>query len=475
MRLSALAGAPFDPDPEITGLTPDSRAVREGFLFAAIAGAKADGEKYIPQAEEKGAAAILARPGVRARVAVIEDAEPRRRLAEMAARFYPRAPDFVSGVTGTNGKTSTAIFTAALWEMLGRHGGSLGTLGAHAKNFELKLDHTTPEPVTLHGALQSMADAGVTHLCMEVSSHALAQYRADGVKFAAAAFTNITQDHLDFHADFADYFAAKKRLFHELLASNGTAVINLDGKGGSELARELKSVGRRILTTGAAGENLRLHSVAAEPAGLKIDIGYEGRRQNLRLPLIGAFQAENAVVAAGLVMASGAGSKEILPLLEKLPGVPGRMQHAASINGAGVYVDYAHTPDAIETALDAIRPHATARVIAIIGAGGDRDRAKRPLMGEAAAKRADVVIVTDDNPRSEDPASIRRAVKSGAPGAIEIGDRAEAIAHAIAMLKNGDVLLIAGKGHETGQIVGGEILPFDDVGVARRIAEEIGR
>lgn len=475
MRLSALAAAPCDPDPEITGLTPDSRAVRQGFLFAALPGSVADGSKFIPQAEQNGAVAVLARPGARTVLPLVEDEEPRRRLAAMAARFYPRQPDFIAGVTGTNGKTSTAIFSSVLWAMLGCEAGSLGTLGAKSRAYSKILAHTTPEPVTLHETLDAMANAGVTHLTMEVSSHALAQFRADGVKFSAAAFTNITQDHLDYHADFKDYFTAKKRLFLDLLPADSAAIINLDGEGADELAAAASARGLKVITTGAKGANLALKSLRPQPDGLAIEVKADGAAYSLRLPLVGAFQAENALLAAGIVMASGFRAADVLPLLEKLPGIPGRMQHVADVGGAGVYVDYAHTPDAIETALAAIRPHASGRVVAIIGAGGDRDRSKRPLMGAAAARGADIVIVTDDNPRTEEPAAIRREVLNGCPGAEEIGDRAKAIAKGIAILENGDVLLIAGKGHETGQIVGRETLPFDDAETARQSAREGGR
>ena len=475
MKLSALAGAPCNPDPEITGLASDSRAVRAGYVFAALPGSLADGAAFIPQAEKNGAAAILALPGAKTELPLIADDEPRRRLAEMAARFYPRQPDFVAGVTGTNGKTSTAIFSAALWSMLGENSGSIGTLGARSATFERQLQHTTPEPVLLHEILDAMAAANVSHLAMEVSSHALAQFRADGVRFSAAAFTNITQDHLDYHGDFDDYFRAKKRLFLDLLPKSGAAIVNLDGEGGDEIGRAAAASGHAVISTGARGKTLRLVSLEPQPGGLGIVVEAEGRSVDLRLPLIGAFQAENALLAAGIVMASGHAASAVLPLLEHLPAVPGRMQLAAEVEGAGVYVDYAHTPDAVATALSAIRPHASGRVIAIIGAGGDRDRKKRPLMGAAAQSNADIVIVTDDNPRTEDPAAIRRAVIGGCPGAIEIGDRAEAIARGIAMLKAGDVLFIAGKGHETGQIVGKETQPFDDADVARRAAREIGR
>ncbi len=474
MKLSALAVAQLDPDPEITGLTPDSRAVREGYLFAALPGLAADGTAFIPQAEKMGAAAILAKPGARTRLPLIADEEPRRRLSEMAARFYPRQPRFAAGVTGTNGKTSTAIFAAAVWEFLGERSGSVGTLGARARGFDRQLGHTTPEPVTLHETLDAMAAHGVTHLALEVSSHALAHYRADGVRFSAAAFTNLTQDHLDFHGGLEAYFQAKLRLFIDLLPADGVAVINMDGKRADDVSAVAAARGVNIISTGRRGETLKITALTPEPSGLALRVEANGRVYSLKLPLIGAFQAENALTAAGLVMASGKDAGEVLPLLERLPGVPGRMQLAASVDGAGIYVDYAHTPDAVATALAAIRPHAIGKVIAIVGAGGDRDRLKRPLMGQAAAAGADLVVVTDDNPRTEDAAMIRRDILAGCPAAMEIGDRAEAIAHGVALLRAGDVLLIAGKGHETGQIIAGVTLPFDDVETARRAASSRG-
>ncbi len=467
MKLSALIGAAANPDPEINGVTSDSRAVRPGFLFAALAGEKFDGAAFIPKAEGAGAVAILARPGVTAGVPVIEDPEPRRRLALIAARFYPRQPEFVAGVTGTNGKSSTVRFAAQLWNALGVPAGSLGTIGAEGPNFLRKLEHTTSEPVALHETLQAMAEAGARRLAMEVSSHALAQFRADGVAFKIAAFTNITQDHLDFHHTFADYFAAKKRLFSDLLPKDGAAVVNDDGEGAAEIAALAADRGIRVLTTGAAGRDLKLMASAPTAQGLDIVVEAHGKKHSIGLPLVGGFQAENALVAAGIVIASGLPRGDVLPLLARLEGAPGRMQRVARIGGASIYVDYAHTPDAVATALAAIRPHAAGRVVAIIGAGGDRDRTKRPLMGAAAARAADIVIVTDDNPRSEDPAAIRRAVKDGAPAAVEIGDRAEAITHAISLLRPGDALVIAGKGHETGQIVQGKVIPFDDAETAR--------
>lgn len=470
MRLSQLANEIVTPDPQIAGLTADSREVGKGFLFAALPGQAADGVKFIPQAEERGAAAVLARPGARSKLPIIIDDCPRRRLSHMAARFYPGQPQVIAGITGTNGKTSTARFASELWSLCGKNAGSLGTLGAVAHNFERKLNHTTPEPVTLHNMLHDMAGAAVTHLAMEVSSHGLAQYRADNVKFCIAAFTNISQDHLDYHDGFEDYFAAKMRLFTDLLPPEGAVVINMDGAGGEEIKKLAAVRGFKVITTGAAGADLTLVSSAPHHGGLKVDLSAGGGRYTLNLPLIGAFQAENALLAAGVIMASGEPAELVIPLLEKLSGVPGRMQCVAEIDGGAIYVDYAHTPNAVATALQAIRPHADGRVIAIIGAGGDRDKEKRQLMGEAAAEYADAVIVTDDNPRSEDPAAIRAAVLRGCPDAEDIGDRGTAIARGVAMVQKGDVLLIAGKGHEAGQLVGNKILPFDDAAAAKAAA-----
>ena len=471
MKLSTLAGEHFAADPDITGLTADSRAVASGYLFAALSGDNVDGVKFIPQAEEKGAAAVLARPGVKTRLPLVADANPRARLAAMAARFFPRQPEIVAGITGTNGKTSTAHFAAQIWTRLGRIGGSLGTLGAAAPGFASKSTLTTPEPVALHETLDAMARAGVDRLAMEVSSHAIAQARADAVVFRIAAFTNITQDHLDYHATFDDYFAAKARLFTELLQDDGVAVVNADGEGAAAISDAAKACGAKVFTTGAEGDSICILSADPTPTGIDAFIAAFGDEHRVHLPLIGAFQAENAMLAAGIVIAAGEAPSDVIPALEHLHGAPGRMQLAASIDGAGVYVDYAHTPDAITTALAAIRPHAAGRVIAIIGAGGDRDRAKRPLMGQAAAKGADIVIVTDDNPRTEDPSKIRAAVMTGCPNAEEIADRASAIERGVALLSPGDALLIMGKGHETGQQVGRKILPFNDVDAAIAAAD----
>ncbi|WP_428407998.1 UDP-N-acetylmuramoyl-L-alanyl-D-glutamate--2,6-diaminopimelate ligase [Hyphococcus sp.] len=467
MRLSELAYETIKPDPQIDGLTADSRAVSRGFLFAALPGVKTDGAKFIRQAEENGAAAVLALPGVTSNLPVITDAEPRRRLAQMAARFYPRQPEVVAGVTGTNGKTSTVRFAAQLWALLGLEAGSIGTLGAQSRVYERPLAHTTPDPVMLHETLDAMARAGVTHLAMEVSSHGLVQHRADGVQFRVAGFTNITQDHLDYHASFEDYFAAKGRLFSDLLSKGGTAAINMDGEGAEGVIELARARNLPTIQTGVKGRDVRLVDCKAHMAGLALEIECGGYRYRADPPLIGGFQAENALLAAGIVIGAGAKASDVMLQLANIEGAPGRMEYVTEIDGGGVYVDYAHTPDAVATALKAIRPHAPGKVIAIIGAGGDRDKTKRPLMGAAAKENADFVIVTDDNPRTENPASIRAEILKGCPEAKEIGDRGEAIAAGVAMLSEGDVLLILGKGHEAGQQVGDQVFPFDDASVAR--------
>ncbi len=479
MRLSELSGERFAPDPHIAGLTADSREVAPGYLFAALPGTRADGAGFIPQAEERGAAAILARPGATSKLPIVFDEIPRRRLARMAARFFPGQPEVVAGVTGTNGKTSTVRFAAQLWSMLGRNAGSIGTLGAASAGFERKLMHTTPEPVTLHRTLQAMAEAGVTHLAMEVSSHALAQHRVDGVTFPIAAFTNITQDHLDYHGDFSRYLEAKRRLFSALLARDGVAIVNDGGEFAGRFSQAAVERGAVLRTVGPGGADLKIESADPHPGGLHLKVKENDAVHDVDLPLIGAFQAENALVAAAIVIESGFDAKTVLPLLEQLSPVPGRMELAARLGAASIYVDYAHTPDAVKTALQSLRPHVKGKLIAVIGAGGDRDREKRTLMGAAAHAHSDRVIVTDDNPRSEDPAAIRRQVIDGCMNAVDIGDRKKAIETGISMLEDGDALLIAGKGHETGQQVGHETLPFNDAEVAKaaalKRAKELGR
>ncbi|MBB4659873.1 UDP-N-acetylmuramoyl-L-alanyl-D-glutamate--2,6-diaminopimelate ligase [Parvularcula dongshanensis] len=463
------------PDAEVTGVTADSRAVEPGFVFAALPGSRADGRRFIPQAVEAGAVAIIAPTGTKADVPVLESEEPRLTLAEIASRLHHGQPAHVAGITGTNGKTSVARFTGQLWNALGHKAGTLGTLGAVAPGYDYALRHTTPDPVEIHQVLSTMASLGTTHLAMEVSSHGLAQHRADGVAFSQGAFTNITQDHLDYHPDFEDYFKAKLRLLTGLLPEGRTAVICADGAGADRVMEETRAAGRTVFSTGREGSDLKLVDLAPTPTGLRIVVEADGRSHELHLPLIGAFQADNALVAAGLAVTSGHDLAAVLPCLAEISAAPGRMEHAGTKRMAGgeaaIYVDYAHTPDAVRTALAAARPHAEGRVAVLLGAGGDRDRAKRPLMGRAAAEGADLVFVTDDNPRTEEAGPIREAVASGAPGARIVANRAEAIGAAVDALEPGDVLIVAGKGHEKYQIVGDVTYPFDDVAVAGEAAK----
>ncbi|ADM09992.1 UDP-N-acetylmuramoylalanyl-D-glutamate--2,6-diaminopimelate ligase [Parvularcula bermudensis HTCC2503] len=469
MRLSDLIPLDGHLDAEITGLTADSRQVKPGFLFAALPGETTDGRRYIDQAIAAGAAAILAPTGTTATVPVLADDNPRQALAMLAARFHAGQPKCIVGVTGTNGKTSVARFVAQLWSAFGHSAGTVGTLGASAPGYDYALRHTTPDPVELHQVISTMAAMGTTHLAMEVSSHGLAQHRADGVRFSHAGFTNITQDHLDYHPSFEAYFAAKMRLLTALLPETGQAVITTDGAGAEGAIEAAQGAGRRVLTVGRRGETLKLLSCVPHQGGLALTVSVEeGPAQSVALSLIGDFQADNALVAAGLVIASGAEPEAVIEAMAKLSAAPGRMQPAGqkSCEGgmASAFVDYAHTPDAIATALRAIKPHVPGgRVVVVIGAGGDRDRTKRPLMGRAAAAGADLVIVTDDNPRSEDPAAIRSQVAEGAPGAQIIGGREAAIRAGAEALKAGDVLLVTGKGHEQTQTIGHVTYPFDDV------------
>ena len=451
----------------VTGLAVNDRRVRPGDLFAALPGSLHHGARFAARAVERGAAAVLTdRDGaamldLAVPVLVVED--PRAALAHAAAIAAGAQPETVVAVTGTNGKTSVAAFTRQIWEALGRRAANIGTTGVEG-GFSAPSIHTTPEPITLHRLLADMARAGVTHAAMEASSHGLDQRRLEAVRLAAAAWTNLTQDHLDYHGDMATYAAAKRGLFERILSPDGVAVVAIDDAAGRETAGLCAARGQEVIGVGRAEEaRLRITGQRFDADGQEVLLSWQGRAFAARLGLIGGFQALNAAVAAGLAIGAGEDAAAVLGALPSLRGVRGRMERAARRdNGGLVFVDYAHTPDAVATALAALRPHVMGRIVAVVGAGGDRDRGKRPLMGRAAAEGAEVVVVTDDNPRTEDPAVIRAAVLAGAPGALEVGDRAEAILRGAAMLEPGDALLVMGKGHETGQVVGETVLPFDD-------------
>ena len=457
----------------VTGLAIDSRFVREGALFAALPGSRVHGAEFIQYALRMGAAAVLTdREGAEiaadvlagSQAALVLAEDPRAALAGAAALWFGAQPQTMVAVTGTNGKTSVASFTRQIWAHLGHEAANIGTTGIEGA-FSAPLAHTTPDPITLHRLLAEMAGSGVSHAAMEASSHGLDQRRLEGVGLRAAAFTNLTQDHLDYHLTMDAYLAAKAQLFDRLLPDDGVAVINMDDPAGAEILAIAEARGQGTLTIGRAEDSdLRIVDQRFDSAGQTLRFSYAGHVYQEHLPLIGGFQADNVLAAVGLVLACGDDMAEIAMRLPRLEGVRGRMQLAGTrANGAPVFVDYAHTPAALDVALQALRPHVMGRLIVVFGAGGDRDRGKRPLMGKAAAERADVVYVTDDNPRSEDPAQIRVEILQACPTAHEVGDRAEAILRAVDALGPGDALLIAGKGHESGQIVGDTVYPFDDV------------
>jgi len=461
---------------DIAGITADSRQVAPGDLFAALPGTRIDGRRFIGEAVARGAVAVLAPPGTQWPAGVpprplILDAQPRRRLSQIAAVLAGPQPRNVVAVTGTNGKTSTVEFLRQLWSAAGHKAASLGTLGLTAPGFDPGPGLTTPDPVSLAETLAGLARFGIQHVAMEASSHGLDQYRLDGVRLKAGAFTNLTRDHLDYHGSVEAYRAAKLRLFSDLLPYGAPVVAqaDLDPASLSGLREIAERRGLKLCTVGEDGDTIRVLDVTPRPDGQMVAVQVAGARREIMLPLPGRFQADNALMAAALAMALG--QTDVLDHLPGLLGVRGRMELATRLpNGASVYVDYAHTPDALQRLLTALRPHTQGRLHVVFGAGGDRDRGKRPLMGAAAARLADVAIVTDDNPRSEDPATIRAAVLAGCPGGIEVGDREKAIAAALDGLAPGDVLVVAGKGHEQGQIVGNTVIPFDDVSVVRRLA-----
>ena len=474
MRLSKLNSTyQGDFDPEIEGLTEDSRRVEEGWLFAAFPGTKVDGRKFVEEAVRHGAVAILSSDKIEVpvghKVAVLQADNPRRTLAKMAAKFYGRQPEIIVAITGTNGKTSTAWFTQQLWEVLGLRAASVGTLGIRGIEIEAlrnaKLSSmTTPDMVSLMATLADLAASNINHLAMEASSHGLSQYRLDGVKVRAAAFTNLTRDHLDYHPDMDDYFSAKARLFSDVLIDGGTAVLNADIPEYGALKKICTDRKLRVIDYGWKATALKLVTRTAEAKGQALTISWQGKNYGVTLPLVGEFMVMNALAALGLVLADMPERiDDLVKALGTLKGAPGRLQSVSGHPQGAVYVDYAHTPDALENVLKALRPHTEGQLICVVGCGGDRDPGKRPIMGKLAATLADVVVITDDNPRSEDPTKIRAAMLREAPGAQEIGDRREAIRWAISHMKKNDVLVIAGKGHEQGQIIGGRVEPFDDV------------
>ncbi|MEQ1716424.1 MAG: UDP-N-acetylmuramoyl-L-alanyl-D-glutamate--2,6-diaminopimelate ligase [Hyphomicrobium sp.] len=465
-------------DLEVKGITAASTAAGPGIIFAALPGAKTDGALFIPDAMRRGAAAIVAGEGkaidVEGGVPVFRVANPRRALSMIAARLYAGQPAVAVAVTGTSGKTSVADFTRQIFTHLGRRAASLGTIGLIKPDGAIFGSLTTPDPVTLHATLAGLAQEGITHLAFEASSHGLDQHRLDGVRLVAAAFTNLGRDHMDYHATADDYFNAKMRLFTELLEPGQSAVVNTDGAYGDRVTAIAEARGLRVLTVGSQGTCLRRLSLKNQGFSQVMRIEAEGRIVDVHLSLVGAYQAENALTAAGLAIAAGEDTAAVLAALPGLTGVPGRLEIIGEANGGLAIVDYAHKPEALIAALDACRPFVSGKLIAVFGCGGDRDRGKRPLMGAISAEKADVTIITDDNPRSEVPSAIRAEILSAAPGAREIGDRGEAIRSAVAMMGKGDVVLVAGKGHETGQIVGNRVVPFSDH-EALRLALQEGR
>jgi UDP-N-acetylmuramoyl-L-alanyl-D-glutamate--2,6-diaminopimelate ligase len=478
LRATAASTAVAPPlDPDIVGITADSRQVKPGYLFAALPGTRLDGRAFAAAAVDRGAVAILtdraevlALPRAsREQVAIITDSNPHRRLARLAAHLCGPPPSIIAAVTGTNGKTSVVEFLRQIWTVLDRPAASVGTLGLIATGERRPGALTTPDPVALHSDLAELARRGIEHVAIEASSHGLAQFRLDGLSIAAAAFTNLTRDHLDYHGDMDRYRAAKERLFGDLLEPGRTAVINADSAEFPRLTRLCRDKAQKILAYGSdQAADLRLVAARPDGSGQAIVLEIFGRRRELGLPLAGEFQAMNALAAFGLALATGASAEGAIEALARLSGPPGRVEFVAKHrSGGGVVVDYAHTPDALATTLAALRSHTAGRLVVLFGCGGDRDPGKRPLMGSVAAASADRVYITDDNPRSEEPAAIRRAILAAAPGAVEIGDRGCAIEAAIAGLGPGDLLVIAGKGHETGQIVAGGILPFDDTALVR--------
>ena len=470
MRLRDLAD--IDSDSEVTGFAIDHRKVARGSVFGAFKGAVFDGEDFIGKAVDRGAVAVVARSEAKVdKVLHLADPRPRRLFAELAAKFYAPYPETVVAVTGTNGKTSTVEMTRQIWRMSGHRAASIGTLGVTTSDDQVKTGLTTPDIVTFLSNMTGLKRMGMTHVAYEASSHGLDQHRAEGVPLAAAAFTNFSRDHLDYHETMDAYFEAKMRLFEELLPPGSPAVIWTDDPKSDEVIERATGRGHKVLTVGRKGETIRLTDQTPTALGQTLMLEHGGKPYRLALPLIGAYQASNVLTAAGLVLATGGEWDATFSAIQRVAPVRGRLERAViSRAGVPVYIDYAHTPDALEAAIAALRPHVEGRLITVFGAGGDRDQGKRPEMGAVATRMSDLVIVTDDNPRSEDPARIRADIMAGARGATEVAGRREAIAEAIRIARSGDIVLVAGKGHETGQIVGDRVLPFDDALVARECA-----
>ena len=470
MKLSDIANV--DSDSDVTGFAIDHRKVARGSVFGAFTGAVFNGEDFIGAAVDRGAVAVVARPETRVeRVPLLADPEPRRLFAELAAKFYAPYPETVVAVTGTNGKTSTVEMTRQIWRMTGHRSASIGTLGVTTSDDQVKTGLTTPDIVTFLNNMAGLKRMGISHVAYEASSHGLDQHRAEGVPLAAAAFTNFSRDHLDYHPSMDAYFEAKMRLFDEVIEPGKAAVIWTDDARSNEVIERAKRRGLQVMKVGRKGETIRLVEQVPTALGQTLVLEHGGKQQRLALPLIGAYQASNVMTAAALVLATGSEWRDIFSAMGRVAPVRGRLERAViSRAGAPVYVDYAHTPDALEAAIQALKPHVEGKLIIVFGAGGDRDQGKRAPMGEVATRLADVVIVTDDNPRSEDPARIRADIMAGASGATEVGGRREAIARALEIAQGGDIVLLAGKGHETGQIVGTKVLPFDDALVARECA-----
>ncbi len=473
MKLAQLVTDPksLPADLNITGLTADSRQVKPGFLFAAIPGVAMDGRDFIPSAVKNGAIAILAPAGTpNPGVPMLECDNPRHDLAMMAARFYPRQPKTIIAVTGTNGKSSTVEFLRQIWSFAGRSAACLGTLGVTTDKGLIPLHHTTPDPVSLHHALDALARDEITHLALEASSHGLEQSRLDGVRITQTGFTNLSQDHFDYHDGFEPYFAAKARLFEGLAPGGSSAAILADGPWGTRMAKLCRDQGLDVLSVGWQGEDIQLCELHPLAKSQTLTLSISGALHSVELPLAGEFQALNAILALGLALQSGVVLDVALDALRNLHGVRGRMEAVGATQGdAPVFVDFAHTPDGLDKLLRALRPHTVGDIHLVFGCGGDRDPLKRPKMGKIATELADHVIVTDDNPRHEDPALVRAAILQACPGAVEIADRKAAIEAGILVLKKGDALVIAGKGHESGQIVGDQRIPFDDADIARAI------